>query len=123
MATNSQIWQYLNFLVGSRDTLVLSKKLNYLISDIAWLKYDPSKENWASLAMEAILVARYELGMFGPCLNSHVQLLAKILNVFLNMGYLCGFPLNTDIFMYKDLVLRSKFFRQIRWENIKKKGA
>ena len=39
-------------------------KLNYLISVIVWLNYDPSKENWAALAMAAILVARYEQKTF-----------------------------------------------------------
>ena len=78
--------------------------MNYLISDIAWLNYDPSKENWAALAMAAILVARYEQKTFFvqifkilPLIHiwtmSELTLLAKILNIFLNMAHLWGFPL------------------------------
>ena len=83
--------------------------MNYLISDIAWLNYDPSKENWAALAMTAILVARYEQKPFFvqifkilPLIHIWTMseltgaIISKDIKYFLKHGSFMGFPPQTN---------------------------
>ena len=82
-----------------------------------------------SLAMAAILVARYEQKTFYvqifkilPLIHiwtmSELTLLAKILNIFLNMAHLWGFPLKENSF-FRTLFLDIKtMFNEFQYNGL-----
>ena len=92
--------------------------MNYLVSDIAWLNYDQSKENWASLAMAAIFVVRYEqktvfLQIFKILPLIHIwtmseftcAIISKDIKYFLEHGSFMGFPKWQNIDKNLDIIV------------------